>query len=186
MIHSRTEWERPGWRVAEHTGSGPVDWTRVRGVTIHYTAASSTPFGGGEFANYLANIQHDYVANRGYSIGYNWAADRNGETWEARGQDFRCAANGTTVSNIERVAVLCVVNGADPASPAMVEAVRSLVAMCCVLAGRDLVVDGHRDIKATACPGRGLYAQVQFGAFYPQPDSPPPTAKHGRHIVIHG
>jgi hypothetical protein len=140
-------------------------------IPIHYTAAPSTPHGGDDVARYLASIHNDYVRNRGYSIGYNFAVDRTGQAWTLRGLDFKCAANKGW--NDRTAAILCLVNGADMANPPMVSAIRKCVAAVEAHVGRQCKIVAHRDIGATACPGVGLTAQVRSGTLRPQPTPPP-------------
>ena len=166
----RETWEEPGWRIGEHTDVGPQDFGRCEYVAIHYTAAPSTPDQLTAVRDKLRSSQRSYVETRGYSYGYNWVVDREGRIWEVRGDDYRCAANGNTDSNSRGPAICCYVNGADPANEQMVEAVRRIVAYCQEKAGRTLRVIGHRDVRATACPGAGLYSQVQDGTFVPRPE----------------
>lgn len=169
----RTVWEESGWTVAQHTGSGPHPFDESRAVIIHYTGASTTAESFDGVLSLIRSTQRYYATSRGYSIGYNWCVDRAGRIWELRGEAFKCAANGNSTTNIDP-AILCLVNGADPANPAMIAAVRTVVAHCEHLAGRELVVKGHQDVNATGCPGDGLYAQVLDGTFRPVPQSPPP------------
>lgn len=168
----RAVWEEPGWRVGAHTNSGPQPWNRAEYVVIHYTAAAGTPEDYDGVLAKLRQSQRSYVTSRGYSYGYNWEVDRAGRIWEIRGDDYMCAANGNTDSNSRGPAILCLVNGAEPANQAMIDSVRRVVAYCEQRAGRTLRVVGHRDVRATACPGAGLYAQVQNGTFRPQPIPP--------------
>lgn len=164
----RTIWEEPSWRVGAYTNSPPQDYSQAEYVAIHYTAAPSTPEQHGDVLRYLQQSQRSYINTRGYSYGYNWAVDRQGRIWEIRGDDYRCGANGNTDSNTRGPAVVCYVNGADAANEAMAEAVRRVVAHCQERAGRSLRVVGHRDVRATACPGDGLYSQVEDGTFVPR------------------
>ena len=165
----RHNWEEPGWTVEEHTTSGPQPWASTLAVIVHYTAAATTPENEAPVRDYIRRIQRDYVTDpkRGYSIGYNWVVDRQGRVWEARGDDFKCAANGNSTTNLDP-AVLCLVNGADPANLPMIAAVRDVVAHCQDMTGRTLAIKGHRDVRATTCPGDGLYAQVQNDIFRPE------------------
>lgn len=168
----RARWEEPGWTVDEHTSSGPHPYSRTTAVIVHYTAASSTPETEASVRDYIRRTQRDYAANRGYSIGYNWVVDRQGRVWEARGDGYKCAANGNSTTN-DNPAVLCLVNGADPANEPMIAAVRDVVAHVEDMTGRTIHIKGHRDVRATACPGDGLYAQVLDGTFRPTPEPPP-------------
>jgi hypothetical protein len=169
-IRPRRDWENPSQRVV-----GPA--MVLRSITLlpaHYTAAATIP---ADTAAYLRAIQNDYTVNRGYSIGYNFAVDRTGACWELRGFDIKCAANKGM--NDVTIAVLCLVDGAQAMNPAMVNTFRQLGAEAVRRTRPDLLVVGHRDIGATACPGNGIYAQVVSGqlepAVTPTPKPPDPT-----------
>jgi hypothetical protein len=181
----RERWEEPGWTVEEHTGSGPHPFSRTTAVVVHYTAAPSTPETEASVRDYIRRTQRDYATNRKYSIGYNWIVTRRGQVWEARGDDFKCAANGSSVAN-DQPSVLCLVNGADPATEPMIGGVRDVVAYVERVTGRTVDVLGHRDVRATACPGAGLYAQVQSGVFHPLPPEPPTEDDMYKFVQIEG
>lgn len=168
---TRSDWEEPGWTIAEHTGSPPVDWSRIEAVTVHYPGSSGswtrTPTER-QVIDYMRSVQRSYVNSRGYSYGYNV------QVWgehiaEGRGDRYRNAANG--VNNSTKISVQVKVPGQNtngqPATAVEVEAVRKVVAWAQEQAGRELYVDGHRDNKPTGCPGSGLYQQVQSGVFLP-------------------
>jgi N-acetylmuramoyl-L-alanine amidase len=153
----RTDWVDPKVPV-----TGPVFNTNaVTHVAIHYTAA---PTVSRNTAQYLRSINSDYTSNRGYSIGYNAAVDQDGVTWELRGFDFRCAANKE--ANNYTFAILCLVDGANPANEKMIEGVKRIVNLVKVRC-KDSIIVGHRDLGSTACPGAGLYNQIKNGVFNP-------------------
>lgn len=181
----RTDWEEPGWTVAEHTNAGPHPFNRTTGVVIHYTGASSTPENEATVRGYIRSIQRDYAKNRGYSIGYNWVVDRQGRVWEARGDGYKCAANGNSVTN-NNPAILCLVNGSSPANEPMTEAIRDVVNHCQQMAGDELTILGHRDVRATACPGNGLYDQVLNDDFKPRWEQLPPTPPEDNMARVNG
>jgi hypothetical protein len=163
-IRPRTDWQDPAMPV-----KGPA--MRLREISMipaHYTAASKVP---SDTAAYLRQIQNDYTVNRGYSIGYNFAVDQQGVAWECRGFDIRCAANKGV--NETTIAILCLVDGAEKMNPAMVDTFNALAAEAQRLTSQELVVVGHRDIGATACPGDGIYRQVATGQLDAVIERPP-------------
>ncbi len=174
---------RADWVTTEPVTGPPLPWPQIDGIVIHYTAAPNLIDGDAgeswsQMPAYLRAIHHDYLTNRkpsGYSIGYNLGVDQRGEAWELRGWDIKSAA--TLGHNDHLVAILVLVDGADPASPAAVATIRELVAGAERRAGRQLTIRGHRDYAATACPGAGIYAQIAEGLFSPRyatPVPPPP------------
>jgi hypothetical protein len=136
----------------------------------------------------LRSIQRDYVTNRHYSIGYNWAIDKTGQVWECRGFKIKCAAN--VKCNDWTMAILCLVDGSQPMNAAMVASFKALGAEAEKYFGRSLKVVGHRDIGATQCPGDGIYAQVKAGKLtpgdvpQPQPPSKPQPGDNSMTIRI--
>lgn len=160
--HLRSEWQSPAQPVK---GPSPVPWSSIDTVSIHYTAAGKIP---SSIPGYLRAIQNDYLTDpkRGYSIGYNFAADQTGDTWELRGFDIKCAAN--LDHNGHTVAILVLVDGASPMNAAMLGAVRGLIVQIEARAGRRLAVIGHGQLQnpnhPTQCPGAGVVAQIAAGA----------------------
>lgn len=171
----RSDWEEPGYTIAEHTSSPPVDWSIVTKIAIHYPGTNTIPAPSlDNFKATLRATQRYYADHRNYSIGYN-AVVWDGMTAQVRGEEYRCAANGNTELNRDAFAIQVHVAGQNddgqPANPAEVDAVRRIIAWCQERAGRELDIVGHRDLKATGCPGGGLYAQVLDGTFRPQKES---------------
>lgn len=165
-IRPRRDWQDPAQPVV-----GPAAVLgAVTMLPAHYTAAATVP---DDTAAYLRSIQRDYTVNRGYSIGYNFAVDRAGVAWECRGFDIKCAANKGM--NDVTLAILCLVDGAAAMSPVMVDTFRGLGAEAQRRVRADLLVVGHRDIGATACPGDGIYHQVVTGQLEPGDPAPTPT-----------
>jgi hypothetical protein len=168
----RTAWEQPGYTVAGHTTSPPVNWSNVDNIVLHYTADKTA---NPDTAQYLANIQRSYVNNRGYSIGYSVAIDQTGMSWELRGTDYIPAANKNY--NSVTWVILCLVDWQNPCNTAMVDTVRNLVKFARTQIGRDVPVIGHRDLAATQCPGNGIYAQIEEHVFEPVTPEPSPEVE---------
>ena len=165
-IRPREDWQDPNQPIV-----GPaIRLSKIEIVPAHYTAAKTIPK---DTAAFLRSIQHSYATNRGYSIGYNFAIDQTGLGWEARGFDFRCAANLNM--NEVTIAILCLVDGADAMNQAMIDTFQMIAGEAERIVGRDLLVVGHRDIGKTTCPGDGIYRQVQAGILEPDSTPDPPT-----------
>lgn len=151
---------RKDWQDPSNPVTGPrFHPNRVTHVALHYTADKKVPSDTGR---YLANIQSAYTRSRGYSIGYNAAVDKDGVVWELRGFTYKCAANKE--ANNYTFAILCLVDGAEPANDKMIEGIKRVIKdvqnHC-----KSAILVGHRDIGSTACPGDGLYNQLQNGVF---------------------
>ena len=164
-IIPRSQWQDPQMPVK---GSALIKY-KIALLPAHYTAMTTVP---SDTKAVLRSIQRDYTNNRGYSIGYNFAIDQKGKIWECRGYDIRCAAN--VKRNDDTIAILCLVDGAQPMNAAMVNSFKALGADAQRHFGRSLKVVGHRDIGSTACPGDGIYGQVKAGKLDPG-DAPAPT-----------
>lgn len=165
----REHWERPQFRVGDHTNSRRLDWGRVDSVVVHYTADRRIP---DDVAGYIAAMQQSYVNGRGYSLGYSCAIDKRGKCWEIRGVDYIPAA--TKNENGHTFAVLLLVDWQDPANDRQVERMRKLIAE--IRKHTSVTVTGHRDWGATRCPGDGVYQQLAQFSEPPAPDRPPPVA----------
>lgn len=163
----RSAWEESEYRIADHTTSRPLDWSRVDNIVIHYTGSQTV---NRNTAELLKGSQRSYVNNRGYSLGYSVAVDQDGVSWEIRGTDFIPAANKNYNGVTWVIQVL--VDWQDGCNRQMVETVRDLVWFARHNIGRDVPVIGHRDIGSTRCPGDGVYDQVQRKVFEPQARKP--------------
>jgi hypothetical protein len=184
FTHQREEW----LGGLPFGSSDRFEWHDVDLFVIHYPGGDELPTGDpGEtpeqFARHLRSSHSYYLSNRGYSYGYNAVVDWRGESWEVRGEDFECAANKYV--NGRSFAVQLVVDRKDPATPAQIEAVNQMYAQACGSAGRALKILGHWQTTVkpytsdtgvdTDCPGAGIFAQIQAGAFgMPKPPPPPP------------
>jgi hypothetical protein len=187
FTHDRAAWEDPAVPV-----TGPaMNWARIDTVAVHYTAADDLIDGDpGEHAEdlpaYLRSIQSSYVRTRGYSIGYGVGVDWLGGSWELRGVDIKCAANKG--HNEHTIAILVLVDGNDMATTHAATEIRRLIAWFEVLAGRQLTITGHGQLRdpdaATACPGSGLRAQIALGEFSPRWTPPAPFPPPIPPIVI--
>jgi len=162
---------RSTWQLVSQPVVGPsCPLADIVQVAIHYTAAARVD---PNTASYLRAIQRDYTVNRGYSIGYNFAVDQLGRTWELRGLDIKCAANKGR--NHDTLAIICLVDGDNPATDRMVNTVREVVTLIRRHAPNARRIVGHRQIGATSCPGTGLFSQVISGMFEPTAQPPTPT-----------
>lgn len=155
---------------------------QLRGVTIHYSGGNI----GAVYGYYpiveadeilVAQAIRNHNARPGFSdVGYQLLIGRSGVVWEGRGVDWCNAANGalrpeivnqyppgTTTSNAywQSIFFCCGVDGEyRDATPAQWEAARRMVAY-----NNDRfnianpVVNGHRDVRQTLCPGDTLLAR---------------------------
>jgi hypothetical protein len=167
-FHDRTEWQDPAYPVSS---SSWMDINALSYITLHYIGADGVNLS--DIPQFLRNAQLDYVVNRGYSLGYNSAVDEDGEEWEIRGFDYRCAANGTQATNIPSYSIVLLLPNTWSVPPtAQIDGVRNLVSKIRATAaaagnGDFLEINGHRDLKPTSCPGDPIYTMIQNGTFEP-------------------
>jgi len=124
----------------------------------------------------------NYVHSRGYSIGYNFCVDYIGHRWVLRGFEMRCAANGGADSNTKGLAIQLKVDINEAPTPIMIQGVKDMVAEIRARVGKNLPINGHRDVRPepTSCPGAIIYRMIQDGTFEPTGGTtPPPPAQKG-------
>jgi len=166
--HDRTEWQDPSYPV---TSSSWMDLNALSYITLHYIGVDGVNLS--DIPQFLRAAQLDYVVNRGYSLGYNSAVDEDGEEWEIRGFDYRCAANGNQATNVPGYAIVLLLPNTWSVPPTnQIDGVRNLVAKIratAAAAGNSdfLEINGHRDLKPTSCPGDPIYTMIQNGTFEP-------------------
>jgi len=154
-IVSRADWgaKKPRKKSNIYTAQLP---------TLHYVGANVVKASTlEEEKSFLRGIQRFHMQTRGwFDIAYNFAVGLSGNVYELRGLGVRSAANGKTKANKESYAVLLLVGGSQVPSDEMISSTKNLLK---VVGGDDY--QGHRDHKATACPGDVVYGLLEAGAF---------------------
>jgi hypothetical protein len=179
-FHRRAEW----LRFSKNPMSGPSqDRSQVVELVIHYNGGNAdldgpdNIFQDDDYAKVLAAMNDSYWATRGYALGYNFGLGPDGDLWEIRGVDLRCAANGCQAVNVPGVAIQVTTTAITaPPTAAQVDALKNdWVPWVRRQYPNVLDVVGHRDVNprcanptGTVCPGPQLYPLVQSGYF----DSP--------------
>lgn len=166
-------------RLAWQSNNYPVkgdsfEWWDVDLAVVHYAGVTNTPDGDptdGTVESWLRNTQSYYARQRGYSIGYNFAVDWRGWSWELRGEDFECAANKYV--NSRSIAFILITDGQDRATPAAVAELNRLLRLANEHAPRGVRVLGHWQTTVlpyrasstpnTSCPGLGIKEQLRSG-----------------------
>ena len=93
-------------------------------------------------------------------IAYNYMIDYYGRIWEARGYERQSGANGPG-NNRNSVAVQLAVGKADdPAPQAMFDALDDLHRWLVAKGVSTKDRRGHRDVRATECPGDWIYGRA--------------------------
>lgn len=168
------------------------------GVTGHWEGPGLGPYDHAACASMVREIQQFHMDTRGWvDIAYQAALCRHGYVYEGRWIGVRSAANGTNAGNDTSYAV-CILMGEGDTLTAealgawwwCVETFRA--------AGAGPGLRGHRDWRATSCPGDAFYAAIGAGApptpvpvLTKEDDMPPrsvsrQSAPGGQHVVIGG
>jgi len=187
----RAEWGGGGHR-ATTAGFRPEDG----GVTAHYEGTR------GLQAQLLADHRHCYQVvraifdfhtrpvsqgGRGWTdIAYTALACPHGDTFEGRWLGRRTAANGTDAGNDAWYAVCALLGEGEEPTAGLLVGMRMTVHYLWSKDARDRV-NGHRDHKATECPGDPLYAWVRAGMpeedDMPTPDEIAKAVWGGNHVL---
>jgi hypothetical protein len=148
----------------------PSHVTKLRGVAIHYAGFNVE----GDPAAIMRSIQRTHMEQRGWwDLAYSACVALDGTVLEGRGLLVRTGANGTNASNRDYLAICLLIGPDQTPTTAMVEAVRELIGVVQHYQPLATEIIGHRDIKATSCPGDDAYDLVRRGAFQPDADVDP-------------
>ncbi|TWD82015.1 LGFP repeat-containing protein [Kribbella amoyensis] len=173
---------RPGWgadeRLRSHNGAAcakPKYTSTVQAAFVHHTA-DRNDYTRAQVPAMIRSMYAYHVKSRGWcDLGYNFLVDRFGRAWEGRygGMQLPVLGAHTGAYNANSFGVSLIGNYEKTAPSAqMLEATARIVAWkldanyrspvgTVVLAGTKLnTVSGHRDTKATACPGNDLYSKL--------------------------
>jgi hypothetical protein len=184
QIRPRSSW---GARPAG-AGPGELDPRVVVGLAFHWPGEGRrTPYRREEITRALRDWQRFHMDGRGWSdIAYQVAVDQFGRVWRLRGLETQSAANGSPGVNARYGAVLLVLSehGEQP-SPAMLEAVRLVVAEHRRMFPRSEQLVGHGEIRPTptACPGPAVNAALKAHQFDPNTGSEDDMTPQDRQLL---
>ncbi|WGX98717.1 hypothetical protein [Nocardioides sp. L-11A] len=148
--------------------SHPIGATK--GVTLHWEGPHMGVFPHGRCVDKVQSIQAFHRDSRDWAdIAYNAVVCPHGVIYEGRGPGVKSAANGNTEDNDDWYAV-CYLGGerdgfTDAGKGGMIAAVDWLRRA----GGAGLLVNGHRDHKATDCPGPDIYEWLTERDWDPKP-----------------
>lgn len=136
------------------------------GVTVHWTGTGyGWPWAHSRCFELVRDIERSHEYGNGWGdIAYNLLPCPHGHIFEGRGVGVRSAANGTTQANADWYAVCYLGGQGDDFTPEGQQAVADAVRLLRD-AGAGPVVNGHRDHKATLCPGPTIYRWLQTASF---------------------
>ena len=141
----------------------------TEGVTLHWEGPHMGPFEHGLCAVKVRGIQRFHKEDRKWAdIAYNLLVCPHGYVFEGRGVGVRSAANGDTQSNDDWYAV-CYLGGELDGFTENGKAGFTYAVQLLRRAGAGPKVNGHRDHKATSCPGPSIYAWLQTADFSEEP-----------------
>ncbi|GAA1991193.1 hypothetical protein GCM10009718_31200 [Isoptericola halotolerans] len=166
---------RAAWGADERIMTWTPRQGSIRGATIHHTAGTNS-YSQAQVPGIIRGIYAYHAQTRGWGdIGYNFVVDKYGRVWEGRaGGVNRQTIGGHAVGYNTNATGISVLGNYETAtvSNAAVSAVVRLVAWklslhgvpatgSTTINGRSVQrIFGHRDVSATACPGRTLYAKM--------------------------
>ena len=139
------------------------------GVTFHWEGPHMGAFDHSACAGKVRGIQTFHKVSRGWAdIAYNFLVCPHGYLFEGRGVGVKSAANGDTQPNDDWYAV-CYLGGENDGFTEEGKAGFTFAVQLLRKAGAGPKVNGHRDHKATSCPGPLVYAWLQAADFSEQP-----------------
>lgn len=167
---------RADWGADESLRTGNPSYGTVQTGFVHHTVNANN-YTKEQVPALLRSIYAYHVKGRGWSdIGYNYLVDRFGQIWEGRYGGIDKAVIGAHTLGYNEVGfAMSAIGNYDIAEPseAIINAYAALFAWKLsiynipadrtgiVVKGHTLnAINGHRDTKATACPGRYLYARI--------------------------
>lgn len=167
---------------------GPRGSSRLRATDVtagHWNGPAITIGGQGVFghdrcASLVRGIQSFHMNARGwFDIAYNFVVCQHGAVYVGRGINTRSAANGTNASNGASHAVMYLGGEGNEFTQAGRSGMKAAFDYIAKSTTAPAGGKGHRDIKATACPGDTIYHWIRSGMPLDgsTPPPPPPTPK---------
>jgi len=175
QIYSRAQWGADE-KIREQSAPS---YAEVHGGFVHHTV-NANDYTAAEVPGIIRSIYAYHVRSRGWrDIGYNFLLDKFGRIWEGRygGVDRPVVGAHTENYNDYGFGVSAIGNF-ETAKPtaALLQAEGALFAWKLSLHGVSAAatnvaigpkvfsssIMGHRDTKATACPGKYLYAKIPY------------------------
>ena len=136
----------------------------VRGVTFHWEGPHMGDFPHSACAEKVRGIQGFHRDGRGWAdIAYNALVCPHGYVFEGRGPNVASAANGYSTANISHYAVCYLGGERDPLTDDGKQGFRDATGWLRDEGNAGPEINGHRDHKATACPGDQIYAWLKSG-----------------------
>lgn len=139
----------------------PVNASYIKGLTVHYTGQDYQSIYNSitDVFDKLKSIQKFHMDTRGWSdIGYSFAVSNfSSEVIELRGFDVYSAHSGNTQINKTFASVVWLGGLQDQPNELAKSAIERLHRIMEEKYNRKIMVTGHKDHKATQCPGVLMY-----------------------------
>lgn len=133
--------------------NGPI--IRVRG-NIQWDHSFCAPL--------VRGVQNFHMDTRGWAdIAYNWVTCPHGYVFEGRGLKYQNGANGTTTGNKTSPANCYLGGEGNPFTQEAKIAFHKLTKYVADNSSAPQGAMGHRDHKATQCPGNEIYNWIKLG-----------------------
>ena len=146
-------------------------------LTVHYPALGNGTYGNlaqAAVAELLRGWRALHIKSpRNWAdIGYNYAIDGQGRTWNLTGNN-RGAHAGTLKANATTVGIVLILGNNEQPTPAMLAAFRALRTHLLKSLPKATKVVGHQHWINTECPGKPLAALIESGGLIADPDPKP-------------
>ncbi|MCR1785292.1 hypothetical protein KVF89_22320 [Nocardioides carbamazepini] len=165
--------------------SHPIGATK--GVTLHWEGPHMGVFPHGRCVDKVRSIQAFHRDTRGWAdIAYNAIVCPHGVIYEGRGPGVKSAANGNTAANDDWYAVCYLGGERDGVSDAGKGGMIAAVGWLRRAGGAGQLVNGHRDHKATSCPGEDIYDWLTSHDWNPEPARKKQRPKRIRKMIAKG
>lgn len=167
---TRSQWgaRAPRRRVTRELRSASTGHWNGGSVRV----GGQTTFDHSKCAALVRGTQNFHMDGRGWSdIAYNFLVCQHGYVFEGRGLNVVNGANGTNTANQTSHAVTNISGEGDPFTDAQKVGFRECIRYINERTQAPGTVVGHRDHKATACPGEARYTWIRQG----MPLSPAPA-----------
>lgn len=119
-------------------------------IVVHHTASTS---------EMTVESIHQQHLNQGWAgIGYNLYINKQGEVWEGRPEEM----SGAQCEGFNSISIGVCLSGNFEEEEPNVNQITSLIELLHYLRTKypNVEIVGHKDLNATACPGKNLYSKL--------------------------
>ena len=155
---------RDQWSAAPPTKTLPVS-NALKGVCLHWMGFHIE----GDTTRLVRSIPRNHMSppKSWWDVAYNELISQTGVVVEGRGLTVRSGAQGGTRHNKAYVALGLLIGPGQPPTDAMIEAVRDRISVVRYFQPQATEIVGHKDLKATTCPGPDVDRMIRAGVFEP-------------------